>query len=561
MGIIGPLKAQPAVSDSFGHYFLFNMITTDKRYMVREPVYLPISDTALNQVFDEMNPAHNSTLINIRPLSPVMLGVKLNPNLRHFYSTIAQSISQPYYTFLIQDSSDAILVAMGINLTNYRDFLYHVVENDSTELIPWSPIPKLEQSYGADKPYAFLGKFNAPGKQIMVEVYNTKNYSIREGVIFDWRNDLKPVLSQIIVELKGAYFNLAYPAINRGYASRFNRINGVPEDFRFPADSVRNITFQFKKQETLLHSVHLISQTKKGQDTLMLGFIDQHGYFVLDREYCRQPGRYELVFQRQQKYPSWEESQLLRIPFEVLPASARDISMKYVLLLAGIVLVVLFLLMLFFQRVNKRRVRRIAQQKESAQLKLKSVRSQLNPHFMFNALSSIQNLMNKQATDDANRYLNRFAILTRAALDNSEKDMISLEDEWRIVDNYLQMEQLRFGFSYTLYSDPALHPADIEVPPMLLQPLIENAVKHGVAGKKDRHITVQAKQSGHDLQLIVEDNGEGFDIAKNNTGFGLKLSQERIELLNELYPGKPFRLNIQSSGTGTIITITLNKWI
>ena len=180
---------------------------------------------------------------------------------------------------------------------------------------------------------------------------------------------------------------------------------------------------------------------------------------------------------------------------------------------------------------------------------------------MFNALGSIQNLMNKQAADEANRYLNRFAVLTRAALDNSEKDMISLEDEWRIVDNYLQMEQLRFGFSYSLYLDPALHPADIEVPPMLLQPLIENTVKHGVAGKKDRHITVKAKQAGHDLQLVVEDNGEGFDITKNNTGFGLKLSRERIELLNELYPGKPFQLNIQSTGTGTIITITVNKWI
>ncbi|HEX2848163.1 MAG TPA: histidine kinase [Chitinophagaceae bacterium] len=559
--LTGSLKAQPAVSDSFGHYFLFNMLTTDKRYMVREPVYFPISDTALDQVFDKLNPAYNSTLINTRPISPVMLGVKLNPSLRHYFSTIAQSISQPYYTFLIQDSSDAILVAMGINSKNYRDFLYHVVENDSTELVPWSPIPKLEQSYGATEPYAFLGKFNAPGKQIMVEVYNKKNYSIREGVIFDWRTDLRPALNQIIVEVKGAYFNLAYPAINHGYASRFNRITGVPEDFRFPTDSVHDITFQFRKEETLLHSVHLISQTKKGRDTVRLGNIDQHGYFQLDREYCRQPGQYELVFQRQQKYPSWEESQLLRIPFEVLPASAKDVSMKYVLLLAGIVLVVLFLLMLSFQRVNKRRVRRMAQQKESAQLKLKSVRSQLNPHFMFNALGSIQNLMNKQATDEANRYLNRFAALTRAALDNSEKDMISLEDEWRIVDNYLQMEQLRFGFSYSLYSDPALHPADIEVPPMLLQPLIENAVKHGVAGKKDRHITVQAKQVGNDLQLVVEDNGEGFDIAKNNTGFGLKLSRERIELLNELYPGKPFQLNIQSTGTGTIITITVNKWI
>lgn len=561
ISIVGSLKGQPAASDSFGHHFLFNMITTDKRNMVLEPAYFPISDTALYKIFDKLSPEKNSSLTGTRPMSPVMLGVKLNPDLQHYFSAAVQSISQEYYTFLIQNSSDAILIAMGINPTNYRDFLYHVVENDSTELIPWSPITRLEQSYGARKPYAFLGKFNAPGKRIMVEVYNKKNYSIREGVIFDWSTDLKPVLEQVIVEIKGAYFNLAYPAINHGYASRFNRINGVPEDFRFPADSVRNITFHFKKQETLSRSVHLIRRLGKNPDTLALGHIDQYGFFSLDPAYCQQPGRYELVFQRQQRHPSWDESQSLRIPFEVMPATARGIPMKQVLLITGIAMILLFLLIWLLQRSNKRKIKKIAQQKEAAQLKLKSVRSQLNPHFMFNALSSIQNLMNKQATEDANRYLNRFAALTRAALDISEKDMISLEDEWRIVDNYLQMEQLRFGFSYNLYMDPVLQPANIEVPPMLLQPFIENAVKHGVAGKKNRHIIVQAKQVDHHLQLIVEDNGEGFDIDKNNPGFGLKLSQERIELLNELYPGNPFTLNLQSSGTGTIITITLNKWI
>lgn len=528
--------------------------------MVREPVYFPISDTALHEVFDKLNPEKNSSLIGTRPMSPVMLGVKLNPNLQHYYSAAVQSISKEYYTFLIQNSSDAILVAMGIDPTNYHDFLYHVVENDSIELIPWSPITKLEQSYGAAKPYALLGKFNAPGKRIMVEVYNKKNYSIREGVIFDWSADLRPVLEQIVVEIKGAYFNLAYPAINHGYASRFNRINGVPEDFRFPADSVRNIIFHFKKQETLVRSVHLIRQSGKDPDTLALGHIDQYGMFSLEPDYCQRPGRYELVFQRQQKYPSWDEPQLLRIPFEVIPATARGISLKQVLLIAGVAMVVLLLLIFFFQRSNNRKIKKIEQQKEAAQLKLRSVRAQLNPHFMFNALSSIQNLINKQAMEAANSYLNRFAILTRAALDSSEKDMISLEDEWRIVDNYLQMEQLRFGFSYSLYMDPTLQPANIEVPPMLLQPFIENAVKHGVAGKKNRHITVQAKQIDHQLQLIIEDNGEGFDITKNNPGFGLKLSQERIELLNELYSGNPFGLNVQSSRAGTIITVTLNKW-
>lgn len=554
------IYAQPVTVDSFGHYFYFDLMTTDKRSMVREPVYVTISDTAIRGIFDKFNTDSSNRLINTMPGSPVILGVKLNPSMRNFFSAAVGSISKYYYTFLISDQSEVTVVAMGINPGNYRDFNYHVVENDSLELVPWSPITRMEQKYGAKQPYALLGRLAAPGKRIMIEVVNRKNYSIRDGVIIDWRTDQRPILEQIIVEVPGNYFNLAYRDLNHGYATWFNRITGVPEDFRFHADSVRNISFYFKKQETLVRSVHLIRKLKTGTDTLRLGMVDQHGVFSLT-ENLQEPGLYQLVFQRQQREPAWDEAQLLRIHFEVLPSASVDPDIRKVVLIAAIFVALLLSAMIVFYRIYRRRVKEMAEQKETARLKLKSIRAQLNPHFMFNALSSIQNLMNKQETEEANHYLTRFAALTRSVLDSSEQDLISLKEELAMVDNYLQMEQLRFGFSYELFADPELQPANIDIPPMLLQPFVENAVKHGIAGRKPGQITVRALKEGHKLKLLVEDDGSGFDITTQYAGFGMKLSRERINLLNQLYPSTPFELNVDSSKEGTVITITLNNWI
>lgn len=546
---------------AFGHNFLFNMFTTEKANMVRQPVYFSVSDTAISAIFDRIANADSEGLVTMQPASPVMLGVKLNPLLRNYYSAVVPAISQNYYSFLIDDSSDAVLVAMGINTTNYTDFRYRVVENDSVELVPWSPVTDLRTTYGARQPFAFIGRFNRPGKWLVVEVYNTKNYAVREGVVFDWRTNLRPQLEQIIAGVPGNYFNLAVTGINRGYASRFDNTTNAPENLRLPADSIRYLTFQFKKEETRVYGVHLIHEIAGKRDTLPQGMVDQHGYFSVDPSILHTPGRYELVFQRQTKYPEWNEAKLLRIPFEITASTGASTSTKNILLILVITICSLLLSFWIYRRSLKKMMRRLALQKEMAQLKLKSIRSQLNPHFIFNALSSIQNLMNKQAVTETNRYLSSFAKLTRAALEGSEHEMISLVSEWEMAALYLQMEQLRFGFTYQLAMDEQLEADQIDVPPMLLQPLIENAVRHGVAGNPKGHIQLRARRIDNALQLVVEDNGKGFTPDYTIGGFGLKLSRERVALLNDLYPQKPISLDIQASEKGTTITITFKNWL
>ena len=217
--------------------------------------------------------------------------------------------------------------------------------------------------------------------------------------------------------------------------------------------------------------------------------------------------------------------------------------------------------MLYF--VKKRNKKKLAQQlkeKEFVQLKLESVRSQLNPHFMFNALSGIQNLMNKNEIDNANKYLSKFARITRNVL--HDRELISLAQEKTLLDDYLQMEQLRFGFNYEI-----THPGDLdlditEIPAMLLQPFVENAVKHGISKKAaEGKISIAFMQQGKDLVLTVTDNGNGFDTAKKSSGLGLQLSNNRITLLNDIYKENRFTLAVQSNPGGTKISLTLTDWL
>jgi two-component system LytT family sensor kinase len=199
-------------------------------------------------------------------------------------------------------------------------------------------------------------------------------------------------------------------------------------------------------------------------------------------------------------------------------------------------------------------------QKEKAQLQLDAVRSQLNPHFLFNALAGIQTLMNTNQTEQANKYLTRFSRLTRAVLKSS--DLISLEEELNLLDDYLQMEQLRFNFKYEIMTDPNLDIYNTELPSMLLQPFIENAVKHGIASlSSDGLINIAIFKTNDDLILKIEDNGRGFDSSKTYDGLGFNLSTKRIALLNKIYKKDLIVLSMGSIPGKTIVSITLTKWL
>lgn len=218
------------------------------------------------------------------------------------------------------------------------------------------------------------------------------------------------------------------------------------------------------------------------------------------------------------------------------------------------------LIMVYIKRKNATKLSTEQRQKEISRLQLNSVRSQLNPHFLFNALAGIQNLMNKNEIDNANKYLSKFARLTRNVLE--DKELISLSKEKTLLDDYLQMEQLRFGFHYSIKATADLDVGNIEIPSMLLQPFVENAVKHGIVEKgQNGLIEINFEKQATNLILQIKDNGTGFDALQSYRGLGLALNKNRISLLNTIYKETPVILNIESDTSGTTIAITLTQWL
>jgi LytS/YehU family sensor histidine kinase len=204
-----------------------------------------------------------------------------------------------------------------------------------------------------------------------------------------------------------------------------------------------------------------------------------------------------------------------------------------------------------------------------AELELKAIRSQMNPHFIFNALSSIQHLINQGNNNEANQYLLNFSKLLRMVLATSEKKLVSLSDEIAQIELYLQLEQLRMPFEYRIEIDQSIQPENEEIPGMLIQPIVENAVKHGVNGQPGRTITLHFSKEAHILLAEITDNGAGFDSSSlidvdeglksslSLEGFGLKATEERLRLINEDFKSKIGIRTEQNHPTGAKVIISI----
>lgn len=168
------------------------------------------------------------------------------------------------------------------------------------------------------------------------------------------------------------------------------------------------------------------------------------------------------------------------------------------------------------------------------ELELKAIRSQMNPHFIFNALGSIQNLIGKGAGDEANEYLIRFSRLLRMVLNNSEKKLVSLSEEIEQLSLYLNLEQLRVPFVFNILVDTDIETDLVEIPGMLIQPFAENAVKHAIVPHGGGKIEIRINQIEDILTVEITDDGPG--IAESETeGFGVKAITEELQILSDLY--------------------------
>lgn len=198
--------------------------------------------------------------------------------------------------------------------------------------------------------------------------------------------------------------------------------------------------------------------------------------------------------------------------------------------------------------------------------------AQMNPHFVFNSLNSIQHFIINRDDFHANNYLTNFSSLIRKILDNTQRQMVSLAEEIETLTLYLEMEKLRFEeqFEYIIRKDPSLDYNVQSIPPMMLQPLVENAIWHGIMPLKSTGLlTISFTKTPSHIVCQINDNGIGREKAaelkkkhSQHKSTGLENVRERIDLLNRMNPGKfEFRIvdlkNTDGSAAGTKVIVEI----
>jgi sensor histidine kinase YesM len=173
------------------------------------------------------------------------------------------------------------------------------------------------------------------------------------------------------------------------------------------------------------------------------------------------------------------------------------------------------------------------------EMEMLALRSQMNPHFLFNSLNSIKHLIMTSRNEDAISYLDDFSTLLRSILYNSNREIISVEEELEIIKLYLSLEKNRMGdtFNYTIDVSSIEELSQFNIPPLLLQPFVENAIWHGLrpsqSGQKLLKITFDTSDI---LKIIIEDNGIGRKASstenKTHKSMGMEITRERLALFN-----------------------------
>ncbi len=205
-------------------------------------------------------------------------------------------------------------------------------------------------------------------------------------------------------------------------------------------------------------------------------------------------------------------------------------------------------------------------------LALKSLRSQMNPHFIFNALNSVNTFIATSDERTANRYLTDFSLLMRAVLENSEENFISLTKEVELLRLYVQLEHFRFQdkFEYCIDIDPQIEIEEFMIPPMLLQPYVENAVWHGLRYRsKQGLLSIKFQKASPDsIEITIADNGIGrkksMELKTKNQKLqkskGMSNIKKRIEILNKMYKDKvDVSISDMNNEEGTQVVLTIKK--
>lgn len=339
-------------------------------------------------------------------------------------------------------------------------------------------------------------------------------------------------------------------------------------------DSINEIL----KNESLGELLSKYEAKKKENEIAKLNSDKQIQKLQLEKQKAEILGNVHLAKQKQQEIDLLNQKQLIQelklsqqkeaLALKELETEAKDrkiiiaeqekllvekeiIQQKFSkkIMLSGFIVLLLFILLGFNNyRINTHRKNdkeKYQLQNQLIQMKLEALRSQMNPHFIFNALNSINRYIIRNNKETASEYLIKFSKLIRSILENSKLKEIPLEKEIEAIQLYVDLELLRFDnkFDFQVRIDESINRENTHIPPLILQPFVENAIWHGLMKKKGRgQITIDIKAKNSDILFVaIEDNGVGRESAnEQNTvlhekgkSFGMQITADRINALNK----------------------------
>lgn len=204
-----------------------------------------------------------------------------------------------------------------------------------------------------------------------------------------------------------------------------------------------------------------------------------------------------------------------------------------------------------------------------AETEMMALRAQMNPHFIFNCINSIDALIQSNDKYLATVYLNKFARLIRNILDSSKQNMVTLSKDMETLQLYIELEQFRNENKFTveLKADPSLLQDDFKVPPLIIQPYVENAILHGLKNRLDSNgkLRVSIERQNGQIQFIIEDNGVGREVTStvkqgDKRSYGMQMSRDRIKLFNKEETASIVITDLEKDGmaAGTKVQVSLN---
>ncbi|MBL7727702.1 MAG: histidine kinase, partial [Dinghuibacter sp.] len=257
-----------------------------------------------------------------------------------------------------------------------------------------------------------------------------------------------------------------------------------------------------------------------------------------------------------------------RLQFSIKPFFWQTTAFR-ILLAAVIIALVFWLLRLREQRIKRKQRLRVEYENKVSELELEAIKAQINPHFIYNCLNAIQNSILKNNMEESHRQLSLFSKLVRKTLDLSRMNFINLAEEMAYLDMYLQLEKMRFReqLQYSIQAEPGIALQETEIPVMLLQPFVENAVKHGLKTNEGAvsEIKVRFSENNGLLECSIEDSGAGMPPGNgNNThqSLGMHISSGRADTYNKLFGSNISIRHLNKpgnglTGTGTIVIVQI----